>query len=1324
MLLDQPFVSHPSLIDGDRPSVEDTAPFVPKAIVTAAATPMAPPATFDWDRQVIYELHVRGFTRLHPDIPPDIRGTFAALGHPAVLAHLRRLGVTTVELLPCAAWTDDRHLPALGLHNYWGYNPVAMMAPDPRLAPGGWEEIRTAVAALQGAGIAVLVDAVLNHTGESDELGPTLSMRGLDNALYYRLLPGDAARYVNDAGCGNVLALDRPQVVRLAMASFRTWIERAGIDGFRLDLAPVLGRRDTGFDPAAPLLSAMAQDPLLASRVVIAEPWDIGPGGYQLGSFPPQWGEWNDRYRDTMRRFWRGDGGLLGELATRLAGSADIFAGRRRRPTRSINFITAHDGFTLADLVSYETKHNEANRENNNDGSGENFSWNNGAEGETDDPAILTARRRDIRGLLATLLCSRGTPMFPMGDEAGRTQRGNNNPYAQDNESSWFDWASVDPGLVDFASRMIALRLRCPALSDGHTLTGRPVDASGIPDVSWHLADGGALSSADWQDPGRRTLVVALYAGERQAYGNQAPGNQGAGSRAGTSLAQGSQAGVSLGGGEQAHGVQIREKRPEGSRAVIVLHAGSAPVDMTPPDPRPGWCWHIGIDSGDPGRQGPVEAHPQVSPRSVLVLVEEPNPGLAIGRALPADALAQLAQGAGIAPNWWSVDGRETIVGDDTNRALLAAMRLPAGTPSELADSLHRVQMRGRAALPPAVVGFENQPIVIRVGFSARRRWLTVHREDGGFAHLPIAAGDARSVTLPALPCGRHQIMLDGEPDATCRLTVAPRACFMPDALTDGGRRFGVAAHLYTIRRTGDAGIGDFTALGMLGKAATGWGASILGLNPMHARFPGHPDRASPYHPSDRRFLDPIYLDVERIAGPGALAGRGAGDAAGRALGVASGGAGAENVDYARVWAAKAAVLREAFQAGGAEDPAFRAFFDAGGSALRDFARFEALAGAQGSPHWQAWPAELRHPNASGVTGFAQAHAGAVQFSAWLQFQCERQLAAAASTAPPLGFYRDLAVGSAPDGAEAWSRQDALLTGVSVGSPPDPFSASGQVWSLPPSDPLAMAAEGYAGFAELLSTNMRHAGALRIDHVMGLQRLFLVPDGARATEGAYLTYPLRDLIGQLTLESQRARCLVVGEDLGTVPEGFSETMQAASVLSYSVLWFERESADFIPPDRWRARAAACVSTHDLPTLAGWWTGADIAEQHAIGLMDAAGLATAQAERARDKQRVVELLRREGLLAASPDPDAPMPPLLAGAVHALIARTPAALALVQADDLAGETHAVNLPGTDRERPNWRRRLRLEVDALFGSPIADATKAALRGDPLAAGRFAPG
>ena len=376
-----------------------------KASPRALRAPRRPRGLDMRGRTRSYELHVKGFTKSHPDVPEALRGTFKGLAHEAAIAHLTRLGVTAVELMPCAAWIDERHLTKFDLTNYWGYNPIALMAPDRRLAPGGWEEVREAVAALHRAGIEVIVDVVFNHTGEGDEFGPTLSLRGLDNATYYRPRPDAPRRYVNDAGCGNILAMDRAPVARLALDTLRAWADFGGVDGFRFDLATTLARRTEGFDAQAPFFAALLQDPILRELKLIAEPWDIGPGGYQLGKFPGPFAEWNDRFRDCVRRFWRGDDIGVGELATRVAGSRDFFEAHRR-PSRSINFVTAHDGFTLRDLVSYSHKRNAANGEDNRDGTNENFSWNNGVkERRGTTPSVWRAARTSA--ICSRACCSR-----------------------------------------------------------------------------------------------------------------------------------------------------------------------------------------------------------------------------------------------------------------------------------------------------------------------------------------------------------------------------------------------------------------------------------------------------------------------------------------------------------------------------------------------------------------------------------------------------------------------------------------------------------------------------------------------------------------------------------------------------------------------------------------------------------------------------------------------------------------------------------------------------------------------------------------------------
>ena len=481
---------------------EETADIVPKAIVTRDRPVVVKPPVFR-PGGFIYEVAVRAFTMLHPDVPEKMRGTVGALTHPAVLAHLKRLGVDAVELMPITAWIDERHLQPLGLSNSWGYNPIALMALDPRLVPGGMKELADTVAALRSENIGVILDLVFNHSGESDRHGATLSMRGLDNLTYYRHVPDRPGELINDTGCGNTIAGEHPVVRQLVLDSLRHFVRHAGVDGFRFDLATILGREADGFSAHAALLSEICADPLLKDRVLIAEPWDIGPGGYQLGNFPKPFLEWNDRFRDDARMFWRGDSHTLGAFVTAFAGSSDIFSRHGGTQTRSVNFLAAHDGFTLADLVSHTVKHNGANGEDNRDGHNENHSWNNGAEGATTDGAVLSARRADVKALLSSLFLSRGTVMLTAGDEGGRSQQGNNNAYCQDNAITWMHWDRLDDGLIGHAATLSTIRKRFPAL-------GETTFLSGAGDVEWLTLSGTPMTVAEWEAPFTGTLVVLL----------------------------------------------------------------------------------------------------------------------------------------------------------------------------------------------------------------------------------------------------------------------------------------------------------------------------------------------------------------------------------------------------------------------------------------------------------------------------------------------------------------------------------------------------------------------------------------------------------------------------------------------------------------------------------------------------------------------------------------------------------------------------------------------------------------------------------------------
>ncbi|MCW7540608.1 glycogen debranching protein GlgX [Aquabacterium sp. A7-Y] len=502
----------------------DNAAFLPKCEVVDESFDWGSDGLLHtpWSETLIYEVHVKGYTRLHPQVPPELRGTYAGFASEPAIAHLKRLGVTAVELLPVHAFFDDDRLVQLGLRNYWGYNSVGYFAPEMRYsASKSINEFKQMVKALHAAGIEVILDVVYNHTAEGSHLGPTFSFKGIDNPAYYRLKDSQRRHYADVTGCGNTVNTRHPAVLRLIMDSLRYWVTQMHVDGFRFDLASALGRGASGFDPHSSFFSAIAQDPVLSRVKLIAEPWDLGEGGYQVGGFPPGWAEWNGRYRDTVRDFWRGQDVNLPELSKRLCGSSDIYQHARRRPTDSINLVTVHDGFTLQDLVSYNEKHNLANGENNRDGDNHNRSWNCGAEGDTDDEMVLALRERQKRNLLLTLLLSQGTPLLLGGDEMGRTQRGNNNGYCQDNELSWLAWPDDARArqLCDYVARLVAFRQAQPALRRNSFFSGE-ADADGHRDITWLTPRGKEMSSEDWVQHGLGALA-ALVCGAKTDQRNE-----------------------------------------------------------------------------------------------------------------------------------------------------------------------------------------------------------------------------------------------------------------------------------------------------------------------------------------------------------------------------------------------------------------------------------------------------------------------------------------------------------------------------------------------------------------------------------------------------------------------------------------------------------------------------------------------------------------------------------------------------------------------------------------------------------------------------------
>jgi glycogen operon protein len=604
--------------DPDSRNDEDSASSMMKGVVV---NPF-----FDWggDRlpktpyseTFIYEAHVKGLTELHPAIPEEIRGTYSAIAHPVVIEHLKRLGVTALELMPVHQFVNDSTLEEKGLSNYWGYNTIAFLAPQNTYSGTGdrgqqVQEFKGMVRALHAAGIEVILDVVYNHTAEGNHMGPTLSMRGIDNAAYYRLEDKDKRYYTDYTGTGNSLNVGNPHALQLIMDSLRYWVLEMHVDGFRFDLAATLAREFYDVDRLATFFELVQQDPVVSQVKLIAEPWDIGPGGYQVGNFPPQWTEWNGKYRDTVRDFWRGEPATLGEFASRLTGSADLYEHSGRRPVASVNFVTAHDGFTLRDLVSYNEKHNDANGEDNNDGESHNRSYNHGAEGPTDDPEILTLRARQQRNFIATLMLSQGVPMMLHGDELGRTQDGNNNGYAQDNELTWVHWDAADQPLIEFAAALAKIRKEHPTFRRQRFFNGRPVrreEGAPVPDIVWGRPDGSQMQPEDWESGFGRAISVFL----------------------------------------NGKGIRERDRRgqPIDDRHFIILfNAGDEPVEFHIPEVDFSPVWDILVDTageqagGDPIEPGGVV---MVQAKALILLCEHVAPEIEADHSVAASVAASL----------------------------------------------------------------------------------------------------------------------------------------------------------------------------------------------------------------------------------------------------------------------------------------------------------------------------------------------------------------------------------------------------------------------------------------------------------------------------------------------------------------------------------------------------------------------------------------------------------------------------------------------------------------------------------------------------------
>lgn len=1153
-------IEHPSLYghvgDDDLSfNKQDSAPYVPKGVVTGPGqrTRWSRPATA-WSDTVIYEAHVKGLTNRHPDVKPDLRGTVDALADPIVIEHLTALGVTALELLPMQQFHSEPRLTEMGLSNYWGYNPINYFVPHAAyLGPKGSEGLRRSVRALHAEGIEVILDVVYNHTAESWHFGPTLSYKGIDNASYYALQE-DRRFYVNHTGTGNMLDMRCDAVRNLTLTSLRHWVSEYGIDGFRFDLAPTLGRMGQGFDASAPMLEAIASDPLLSEVKVIAEPWDIGPHGYQLGNFPSGWAEWNDEYRDAVRSFWRGDDYAQKSLAGKLLGSAERFDHEDRETWSSVNLIAAHDGFTLHDTVSFNDKHNEANGEQNRDGHGHNLSDNLGVEGATDNPLIDAARRNRKVAMLATLLLSQGTPMLLAGDEFGQTQGGNNNAYCQDNETSWLDWSTADTVLTEQVRALTALRRTYPHFRQSNFLHGQSVEGSVLPNVQWITPDGELMTVGDWERSDQSCLGL------------------------------------------------------------------------------------------------------------VLAMVGEPTLAVFLNRGAKTDI--RLSDG------WQPVLGSRSLQGDS-----VVVFELPAG---QLPEWRYAEQLDVQSEANGLLSGF---------------------RDVSG--HWHGITDETRAAILGALGVDLTAPARASEP---VKIPIKP--VFGADQLEQQNGVWGVTTALYALHSEDSWGIGDFDDLARLAEYLAPTGCDFIGINPVHALFPSAPHLFAPYSVSSRQFLNVMHIAPHRLP-----------EWTGKRPDFKL----SEFVDYEAVYRAKTDAFETAFSAfqnlphDHPRREAFATFKREGSNALRQHAVYDVLfeqlpRERQTYQGWKNFAPEFRDPDDPALCAFAHDYEDRIDYYTYLQWNAALQLedaqARARSAGMSVGLYLDLAVGVTEGGADVWRNRDAFAHGISLGAPGDAANPAGQRWNLLPLRPDRFA-DGDAAemlFRAALKAVMQLAGAVRIDHVLGLSRSFWIPDNA---PGGYVTYPFDRLMRVIAEESGAAQCIVFGEDLGTVPDGFRDRMKEHQLMGCSVQMIERgQHSELLPRETSRYLAMNAWSNHDFPTVAGFWTEHDLEWREALSI-SIENLDWEREQRARDRDAMANLAELNGAPNTLSVNDM-------ARLQAYLAAGPSLAYAVQLDDLLLSENQPNVPGTTSEQPNWRRRAGLSIEALVSDPdvliILDAIDAA--------------
>lgn len=1299
-----------------------------------------------WKDTIIYEVHLKGFTKLNRFIPEQLRGTYLGFTVEEVINYLKDLGVTTLEFLPIQHSITEYHLFKSNKTNYWGYNPIAFFAPNPNYAydksiMGAINEFKTMIKVLHQAGFEVILDVVYNHTAEGDHTGPTLSFRGIDNLSYYRVYDERKDLYLDFTGCGNTLNHQNHQVLQLVLDSLRYWVTEMHVDGFRFDLASALARELYEVDRLTSFFAIIQQDPIISQVKLIAEPWDLGKDGYQVGNFPPGWSEWNGKYRDTVRKVVNEYEYNLSDFATRISGSSDLYKKDDRKTYSSINFVTCHDGFTLRDLVSYNTKHNEINGWNNLDGTDENFSKNYGVEGDTNNQNIKLLRLIKQKLFLTTLFISQGVPMLLAGDELNRTQLGNNNAYCLDDETNYIHWELDEYSweLLTITKYLIHLRKNNEVFRRKEFFEGEEKKIMEVKDVYWIHSDGREMKDEDWHKELCLGMILPSEFGERFDFY--------------TTL--------------------------EGDTFFIIFNFSNTEKKFKIPDVILA-NWKIIFSTNKYLFISEEEKENRVNVESIELILQKylvhhiyqsknhkqffesleiimsdgriyvpndvinvPSFTILILRAnknwreehvrknLRIKLLDELCNDIGIQKQYRDLNGKEYHLSYKDLFMILRSLHIPIKDFSSL-ESVYENYMNDKwflntqplyiftkkdeynleIIIPETIKYFTLQIVDInsKVIYEEKIQQFTIVESHYiNFSRFKKLKLIKLNVNIKCdFSYGYYSVMIYHENVLYSKgtIVIAPQKSY-----TNKNIYTGIWIQLYALRSYTNLGIGDFGDLKKFALKMKQYGYNLIGLSPLHYLPLQKPNQISPYYPASRLMLNPVYIDIfsleEFHSSDKAL--KKWKDNIDKIEKEKN----KKMIDYEVVYKIKKEILYEIyleFISNPKYANKYKEFikYKENNDLLLYHALYETSIEIYGKIQP---PREIYKYHSSLQQEFIKEHKHKIDFYSYLFYTVEKQFISIVKDLKKQNvfIYLDLALGSAPDQAEAIYFENfypyIFPQNARAGAPPDPFSPKGQDWGITVMNPFILKKYEFKPFIQLIQRNLFQDTLLRIDHVMWLYRLFWIVREGKEIISTYIRYPEQELFSILSLESQKTKNIIIGEDLGTVPEEVRTIMNQKNILSWKVLYFEKENDQFKDPQTYPLNSVITINTHDLPTLAGYWMGKDIEEKLKIGFINDEEAKKQYKIRNEERKQLIQLLQKKGYFKdkESITEDSIYGTEIASYFYKLIGEAPSKILLVSLNDLLGESDQPNMPGTVHQYPNWRIRYTVPVEEIDENPF---------------------